>query len=196
MILLIDNYDSFTYNLYQYLGELGETIKVVRNDKITLEQIQEMAPRQIVLSPGPGRPAQAGICCDLIREFASKIPILGICLGYQGIGEVFGANLIHAPELFHGKKSAIEHTGTGVFQGLSPELEVARYHSLMLERESIPDCFEITSWTKEGLVMGIRHKEFPLEGIQFHPESILTIVGKQMLRNFLDASAAFYQQSN
>lgn len=192
MILLIDNYDSFTYNLYQYLGEMGETIKVIRNDKITLDEIEELSPGQIVLSPGPGRPKSAGLCLDLIRQFADKIPILGICLGFQGIGEVFGANLIYAPELFHGKKSWISHTGNGVFESLPERIEVARYHSLILEKKSIPDCFEITAWTDNDLVMGIRHHEYPLEGLQFHPESILTVTGKKMLGNFLERSRQFY----
>ncbi|MCP4295876.1 MAG: aminodeoxychorismate/anthranilate synthase component II [Proteobacteria bacterium] len=192
MILLIDNYDSFTYNLYQYLGEMGETLKVIRNDKISLEGIKKLNPEQIVLSPGPGRPKNAGICCELIKQFSDKIPILGICLGFQGIGEVFGANLVHAPELFHGKKSWISHTGNGVFVDLPSRIEVARYHSLILEKKSIPPCFEITSWTDNQLVMGIRHQELPLEGIQFHPESILTETGKRMLDNFLKNSRRFH----
>jgi anthranilate synthase component 2 len=193
MILLIDNYDSFTYNLYQYFGELGEDIKVVRNDKLGLDEIREINPKQIVISPGPGRPQTAGICLDLIKEFAATIPILGICLGYQSIGEVYGANLIHAPELFHGKKSWVNNTGVGVFQGLPDRVEVARYHSLILEKNSIPPCFEISAWTDNNLVMGIRHLKFPLEGIQFHPESILTETGHKMLKNFLTDSDKFYR---
>ena len=188
MILLIDNYDSFTFNLYQYLGELGEEIQVIRNDKITLEEIAEMRPDQIVLSPGPGRPHQAGILPTLISRFAGEIPILGICLGFQGIGEVFGGKIIHAPVLFHGKTSTIQHIGTGLFAGLPQEIEVGRYHSLIVEKASLPACFEITAWTEDGLVMGIRHTNFPIEGIQFHPESVLTGDGKTMLNNFLQQS--------
>ena len=188
MILLIDNYDSFTFNLYQYLGELGEEIRVIRNDKITLEEIAEMGPDQIVLSPGPGRPQQAGILPTLISRFGGQIPILGICLGFQGIGEVFGGKIIYAPVLFHGKTSVIQHLGTGLFAGLPQEIEVGRYHSLIVEKASLPACFEITAWTEDGLVMGIRHKNFPIEGIQFHPESVLTRDGKTMLNNFLQQS--------
>ncbi len=187
MILLLDNYDSFTFNLYQYLGELGEEIRVFRNDKITLEEIEEMAPQRIVLSPGPGRPDQAGIMIDLIKRFASHVPILGICLGFQGMGQAFGGNIVHAPALFHGKTSPVKHEGQGIFRHLPAVIEVGRYHSLIVERESLPDCFEITAWTadEENLIMGIRHREYPLEGIQFHPESILTPEGKSMLKNFL-----------
>ncbi|MBU2512047.1 aminodeoxychorismate/anthranilate synthase component II [bacterium] len=185
MILLLDNYDSFTYNLYQYLGELGEEIVVFRNDKITLDEIEEMTPKQIVLSPGPGRPAQAGIMIDLIKRFAARIPILGICLGFQGIGEAFGGKVIHAPELFHGKTSTINHTGSGIFAGLPQTIEVGRYHSLIVERETLPDCFSITAWTEDDLIMAIQHNRFPITGIQFHPESILTADGKTMLKNFL-----------
>ncbi|MCP4756264.1 MAG: aminodeoxychorismate/anthranilate synthase component II [Proteobacteria bacterium] len=185
MILLIDNYDSFTFNLYQYLGELGEDIEVFRNDKITLEEIQTLQPEKIVLSPGPGRPDQAGIMIDLIGFFADTIPILGICLGFQAIGEAFGGKIVHAPELFHGKTSRIRHVGTGIFEGILQNIPVARYHSLILERSSLPDCFQITSWTEDDLIMGIRHKTLPVEGIQFHPESILTPEGKRMLARFL-----------
>ena len=186
MILLLDNYDSFTFNLYQYLGEMGEEIRVFRNDKISLEEIESLAPKQIVLSPGPGRPEQAGIMNDLIGRFAASIPILGICLGFQGIGQVYGGRVVHAPELFHGKTSTIKHTGTGLFKGLPREIEVGRYHSLVVERASLPDCFEVTAWTDNQLLMGIDHKRYPLSGIQFHPESILTPDGKTILKNFLE----------
>ncbi|MCG8336283.1 MAG: aminodeoxychorismate/anthranilate synthase component II [Proteobacteria bacterium] len=185
MILLLDNYDSFTFNLYQYLGEMGEEIQVFRNDKISLSDIDKMAPDHIVLSPGPGRPDQAGIMIDLIKKFAAKIPILGICLGFQGIGEAFGGKVVHAPELFHGKTSEINHLGIGLYQDLPQHIEVARYHSLIVEKESLPDCFQITSWTRDNLIMGIRHHKYPLEGIQFHPESVLTRDGKTMLKNFI-----------
>ncbi len=185
MILLLDNYDSFTYNLYQYLGELGEEISVFRNDKITLKEIEELNPTRVVLSPGPGRPAQAGIMIDLVKQYAPSIPILGICLGFQGIGEAFGGKIIHAPELFHGKTSTINHDGSGVFSGLPRNIEVGRYHSLIVERETLPDCFTVTAWTDDGLIMGIQHNRFPLTGIQFHPESILTTDGKTILKNFL-----------
>lgn len=188
MILLIDNYDSFTFNLYQYLGELGEEVQVFRNDKITIEEIEKKDPDQIVLSPGPGRPHQAGIMPDIIRHFTGKKPILGICLGYQAIGEVFGAKVVYAPVLFHGKTSTIKHLDSGIYQGLSQDIEVGRYHSLILEKETLPTCFEITAWTDDGLIMGIRHKEYPIEGIQFHPESVLTKDGKTMLNNFLQQS--------
>ncbi len=185
MILLLDNYDSFTFNLYQYLGELGAEIQVFRNDKINLTTIEKMAPSHIVLSPGPGRPREAGILINLVKTFANKIPILGICLGFQGIGEAFGGKVVHAPELFHGKTSKINHLGQGLYENLPQRIEVARYHSLIVERESLPDCFQITSWTDDNLIMGIRHTDYPVEGIQFHPESILTQNGKTMLKNFL-----------
>lgn len=185
MILLLDNYDSFTYNLYQYLGELGEEIAVFRNDKITLEEIENLGPTQIVLSPGPGRPSQAGIMIDVIKRFASNIPILGICLGFQGIGEAFGGNVVHAPQLFHGKTSIINHTGSGIFKGIPQSIEVGRYHSLIVDRDSLPACFTITAWTDDNLIMAMQHQEYPLVGIQFHPESILTPDGKTMLKNFL-----------
>ncbi len=185
MILLVDSYDSFTFNLYQYLGELGADIEVHRNDKITLDEIACLNPEKIVLSPGPGRPHQAGILIELVGSFAAKIPILGICLGFQAIGEAFGGKVIHAPELFHGKTSPIRHIGEGIFAGLPQNIAVGRYHSLIIEKKSLPDCFRITSWTEDGLIMGIRHKEYPTEGIQFHPESILTREGKKMLEKFL-----------
>jgi anthranilate synthase/aminodeoxychorismate synthase-like glutamine amidotransferase len=185
MILLLDNYDSFTFNLYQYLGELGAEIEVVRNDKISLEQIENLNPERIVLSPGPGRPDQAGIMIDLIKYFAGKIPVLGICLGFQGMGQAFGGRVIHAPSLFHGKTSKINHIANGMFEGIPQRIEVGRYHSLIVERQTLPKCFEITAWTDDALIMGIRHRDFPMEGIQFHPESVLTRDGKTMLKNFL-----------
>jgi anthranilate synthase component II len=190
MILLLDNYDSFTFNLYQYLGELGEDIHVIRNDKISIKEIRNLAPRQIVISPGPGRPDQAGILIDLVKTFANEIPILGICLGFQGIGQAFGGNIVHAPTLYHGKTSLVHHSNGGCFHGIPQPMEVGRYHSLIVERNSLPDCFDITAWTadEDNLVMGIRHKEYPLEGIQFHPESILTPDGKPLLENFLKNS--------
>ncbi len=186
MILLIDNYDSFTFNLYQYLGELGEDLQVVRNDKITLEEITEMNPDHIVLSPGPGRPDQAGIMIDVIKSFHTKIPMLGICLGFQAMGQAFGGKIIHAPVLFHGKTSPIFHVGTGLFDGLQQKVDVGRYHSLILEKKSLPDCFQIDAWTEDDLIMGIHHREYPIFGIQFHPESVLTRDGKAILANFLN----------
>ena len=186
MILLIDNYDSFTFNLYQYLGELGEEIQVFRNDKITLGEIQELNPQLIVLSPGPGRPHQAGIMLDLIKRFHANVPILGICLGCQAIGEAFGGRIIYAPVLFHGKTSLISHMGTGIYENLPEKVEVGRYHSLIIERENLPDCLQVSAWTDDGLIMGIRHREYPIEGIQFHPESVLTPDGKKILEKFLN----------
>lgn len=185
MILLIDNYDSFTYNLYQYLGEMGEKIVVKRNDKITLDEIDHMAPDQIILSPGPGTPNSAGICLDLIQTFSGRIPILGVCLGHQSIAQAFGGKIVHAPEIFHGKISRIQHDNTGIYEGLPQMLEVGRYHSLIADRATLPNCLKPTSWTEEGIIMGIRHKEHPTVGIQFHPESILTVEGKHMLQKFL-----------
>lgn len=185
MILLIDNYDSFTYNLYQYLGELGYEVKVVRNDKITIPEIRELKPSHILLSPGPGRPEDAGIMLDVIRELSGEIPLLGICLGHQSIGEAFGGKVIHAPELFHGKSSMISHNNQGVFNNLPDPIEVGRYHSLIVEKESLPDCLSVTAWTKEGIIMGLKHNEHPTEGMQFHPESLLTPQGMQMLRSFI-----------
>lgn len=186
MILLVDNYDSFTFNLYQYLGELGEEIQVFRNDKITLDEIEELNPQLIVLSPGPGRPRQAGILLELINRFFTSIPILGICLGCQAIGEAFGGRIIYAPELFHGKTSLINHLGNGIYENLPNKLEVGRYHSLIIEKESLPECLQISAWTEDDLIMGIRHQEYPVEGIQFHPESILTPDGKKILEKFLN----------
>src|SRR3989338_1521852 len=185
MILMIDNYDSFTYNLVQYLGELGQELKVFRNDKISIEKIKRLKPKRIVISPGPGTPDDAGISKDVIREFAGKAPILGVCLGHQCIGEVYGGKVIRAKRLMHGKTSMIYHDGKGIFKGLANPFEATRYHSLLVERKSLPKCLEITAWTKEKEIMGLRHKDYSLFGVQFHPESILTKVGKDILRNFL-----------
>lgn len=185
MILMIDNYDSFTFNLVQYLGELGQEVRVFRNDKITLEEIQELKPDHIVISPGPCSPNEAGISMDIIREFAGKIPILGVCLGHQSIGQVFGGDVIRASRLMHGKTSEIYHDGKSVFQGLPSPFIATRYHSLIVDRETLPECLEITAETAEGEIMGLRHKEYLVEGVQFHPESILTEHGHKMLENFL-----------
>ena len=187
MILLIDNYDSFTYNLYQYLCELGAEVEVARNDKITLKEIERMAPEKIVISPGPCTPAEAGISNDVLRRFGAETPTLGVCLGHQCVGYAFGATVGGAGEIMHGKMSLIHHTGEGVFAGLPNPFEAIRYHSLAVYREDLPDELEITAWTDNGLIMGVRHKERPIEGIQFHPESIMTKVGKDLLKNFLDA---------
>jgi anthranilate synthase/aminodeoxychorismate synthase-like glutamine amidotransferase len=186
MILVIDNYDSFTYNLVQYFGELGADLLVKRNDEITLADIAKLAPEKIVVSPGPCSPTEAGISCDTIREFSGKIPILGVCLGHQSIGQVFGGEVIRAPRLMHGKTSMIHHDGKGVFKGLSNPFEATRYHSLIVREESVPACLEITARTPEQEIMGLRHREFPTHGVQFHPESILTTEGKQLLKNFLE----------
>ncbi len=185
MILVIDNYDSFTYNLVQYIGELGADLEVRRNDQITLEEIAEMAPEKIVISPGPGTPDDAGISLDLIREFGPKTPIFGVCLGHQAIGQALGGHVVRAERLMHGKTSPILHTGAGVFTGLPTPLEATRYHSLLVERSTLPESLEITAETAEGEIMGFRHKEWPLEGVQFHPESVMTEHGKQMVANFL-----------
>jgi anthranilate synthase/aminodeoxychorismate synthase-like glutamine amidotransferase len=185
MLLMIDNYDSFTYNLVQYLGELGEEIRVFRNDKITVGEIEEMHPERIVISPGPCTPKEAGISIEAIRFLAGKMPILGVCLGHQSIGAAFGGEIIRAPRLMHGKTSTIHHDGRTIFEGLPDPFEATRYHSLLIEKETLPECLEITAWTDMGEIMGVRHKEFIIEGVQFHPESILTTVGKDLLRNFL-----------
>lgn len=190
MILMIDNYDSFTFNLVQYLGELGEEIIVHRNDQISLEQIRDLKPTQIVISPGPCTPNEAGISLELIKQFAGSIPILGVCLGHQSIGQVFGGKIIHAKKVMHGKTSLIYHSNKGIFAHLPNPFRATRYHSLVIEKESLPDCFEITAWTQhpDGSfddIMGIKHKKFPIEGVQFHPESILTEHGKDLLKNFL-----------
>ncbi len=185
MLLMIDNYDSFTYNLVQYLGELGEDIRVFRNNKITVKEIEEMAPQKIVISPGPCTPKEAGISVETIRHFAGRLPILGVCLGHQSIGAAFGGEIVRAPKLMHGKTSLIYHDGKNLFEDLPDPFEATRYHSLLIRKESMPDCLDITAWTDEGEIMGVRHKDFVIEGVQFHPESILTLVGKDLLRNFL-----------
>ncbi len=188
MLLVIDNYDSFTYNLVQYLGELGAEPAVYRNDKITLGEIEALRPSKIVISPGPCTPKEAGISVDVIRTFGSKIPILGVCLGHQAIGEAFGGEVIRAPRLMHGKTSMVLHDGRTIYRGLPNPFEATRYHSLIIRRETMPKVLEITAWTKEGEVMGVRHRTLPIEGVQFHPESILTNVGKDLLRNFLSGT--------
>lgn len=185
MLLMIDNYDSFTYNLVQYFGELGETVRVYRNDAISLDEIARLKPARIVISPGPGTPAQAGVSLDVIREFAGKTPLLGVCLGHQAIGEAFGGRVVHAKRQMHGKVSPVHHHGTGVFEGLPNPLACTRYHSLALDRASLPECLEITAWCEDGEIMGVRHKTLDVEGVQFHPESILTECGRDLLNNFL-----------
>jgi len=184
-ILVIDNYDSFTYNLVQYLGELGAEIEVVRNDKATVEEIAAMKPDRIVISPGPCTPSEAGVSVDLVRKLGPTIPILGVCLGHQAIGAALGGKVVRADVLMHGKTSQITHTGEGVFRGLPSPFTATRYHSLIVERESLPDCLEVTAESEDGTIMGVRHKEWPLEGVQFHPESVLTDTGKDMLKNFI-----------
>ncbi len=185
MILMIDNYDSCTYNLVQYLGSLGANIRVFRNDKITIEKIKQLRPKRIVISPGPGRPEDAGISCEVIREFAGEIPILGVCLGHQAIGFVYGGRIIIAKRLMHGKTSLIYHNRKTIFKNIPNPFEATRYHFLLVERKNLPACLEITAWTKEKEIMGLKHKEYPLWGVQFHPESILTKVGRDILNNFL-----------
>jgi anthranilate synthase component 2 len=185
MLLMIDNYDSFTYNLAQYLGELGEDVRVVRNDAITLEDVASLAPDRIVVSPGPCTPNEAGISVPLVQAFAGRIPILGVCLGHQSIGQAFGARIGHARTLMHGKVSAIRHQGAGVFRNLPAGFSATRYHSLAIERDSLPDCLEITAETDDGEIMGVRHREFSVEGVQFHPESVLSEQGHALLGNFL-----------
>ncbi len=185
-MLMIDNYDSFTYNLVQYLSELGQKVVVYRNDKINIEQIKRLRPSHIVISPGPGRPEEAGISEDVIKEFGPKIPLLGVCLGHQAIGEVFGGKVIRADKLMHGKTSQIYHNNSPIFKGLSNPFEATRYHSLIVEKKSLPDSLQITAWTKDKEIMGLAHKKFPIWGVQFHPESILTKEGKKLLKNFID----------
>jgi anthranilate synthase/aminodeoxychorismate synthase-like glutamine amidotransferase len=197
MILMIDNYDSFTYNLVQYFGELGEDILVFRNDKITIKEIEDLNPERIVISPGPCSPREAGISIDVIRHFAGKIPILGVCLGHQSIGAAFGGEIVRAPNLMHGKTSLIYHDGKTIFKDLPNPFEATRYHSLVIKKDTLPDCLEISAWTyidqkteereqeTDIIIMGVRHKEFIVEGVQFHPESILTKVGKDLLKNFI-----------
>ncbi len=191
MLLMIDNYDSFTYNLVQYLGELGVDVRVYRNDEISLAQISELQPDQIVISPGPCTPSEAGISVDVIKQFAGHIPILGVCLGHQSIGQAFGGNIVHARQVMHGKTSPIYHSNSGVFTGLDNPCTATRYHSLVIERESLPECLEITAWTQldDGSmdeIMGVRHRELDVQGVQFHPESILTEHGHDLLRNFIE----------
>ncbi|OLP19579.1 aminodeoxychorismate/anthranilate synthase component II [Leptolyngbya sp. 'hensonii'] len=192
MILVIDNYDSFTYNLVQYLGELSADfpiaaeIQVYRNDQITVAQIRDLNPAAIVISPGPGRPEDAGISLEVIADLGPTVPVLGVCLGHQGIGQVFGGQVVRAPELMHGKTSQVFHKGVGVFQGLDSPLTATRYHSLAIQRDTCPEELEITAWVEDGTIMGVRHRDYPqIEGVQFHPESVLTVAGKQLLRNFL-----------
>ncbi len=185
MVLMIDNYDSFTYNLVQYIGELGEEVVVYRNDEITIEGIHDLGPSRIVISPGPCTPEKAGISVDVVRNFYTTVPILGVCLGHQAIGYAFGARIVKAKRLMHGKTSQIHHDGRTIFRGLPNPFEATRYHSLVIDESSLPPIFEVSSRSEDGEIMSIRHKEYPLEGIQFHPESILTRVGKDLLRNFL-----------
>jgi anthranilate synthase/aminodeoxychorismate synthase-like glutamine amidotransferase len=185
MILMIDNYDSFTYNLVQYLGELGAQIEVRRNDQTTLEEIERMSPERIVISPGPKTPNEAGLCLELIKKFAGRLPILGVCLGHQAIGQAFGGKVVRAPQIMHGKTSDIHHDGKTIFAGLPNPFPATRYHSLIVERASLPACLEISATSSDGLIMGLRNKEMKVEGVQFHPESVLTAVGKQLLANFL-----------
>jgi anthranilate synthase component 2 len=184
---MIDNYDSFTFNLVQYLGELGEDVLVKRNDEVTLGEIEKLAPAKIVISPGPCSPSEAGISVAVIEKFAGRIPLLGVCLGHQAIGQAFGGRIVHAKTLMHGKTSQVTHTGQGVFAALPTPFRATRYHSLVIERESCPDCLEITAWTDDAEIMGVRHKSMPIEGVQFHPESIMTEHGHQLLGNFLKA---------
>ncbi|MEA2068015.1 MAG: aminodeoxychorismate/anthranilate synthase component II [Verrucomicrobiota bacterium] len=187
MILVIDNYDSFTYNLVQYLGELGAEMRVFRNDEITVAEAVALNPEKVLVSPGPCTPKEAGISCDIIREFGPRLPVFGVCLGHQSIGEVYGGKVVRADRLMHGKISPMIHEGKSVFKGLPSPFDATRYHSLIVERESLPDCLEITAWTAEGEIMGVRHKAHPVHGVQFHPESILTVEGRKLLRNFLDS---------
>jgi anthranilate synthase component 2 len=182
---MLDNYDSFTYNLVQYLGELGENVKTYRNDQISIAEIEALSPDRIMISPGPGTPNQAGISLDVINHFAGKLPLMGVCLGHQCIGQAYGGKVVHAKSIMHGKTSSIEHTNKGVFAGIENPFVVTRYHSLVVERESLPDCLEITAWTQDGEIMGLRHKQLAVEGVQFHPESILTEHGHALLSNFL-----------
>jgi anthranilate synthase component 2 len=192
LIIVIDNYDSFTYNIVQYLGELGaelpvaNEVRVYRKEQISVDQINQMQPKAVVISPGPGRPEDAGISLELIERLGPQLPILGVCLGHQSIGQVFGGNIVSAPQLMHGKTSSVHHTGVGVFQGLENPLSATRYHSLVIERQTCPEVLEITAWVEDGTIMGVRHRNYPhLQGVQFHPESILTTSGKQLLKNFL-----------
>ncbi len=185
MIILIDNYDSFTYNLVQYLSELGEEVEVYRNDKTTVAEVEARGPERIVISPGPCTPSEAGISCDVIAQMAGKVPILGVCLGHQAMGQVFGGRVVRAGRLMHGKSSPIHHDGKTIFEGLPNPFDAIRYHSLLVERESLPDCLEISAESDQQEIMGLRHREYPIDGVQFHPESIMTAPGKDLLRNFL-----------
>ena len=195
MLLMIDNYDSFTYNLVQYLGELGQDVKVIRNDALSVAQIEALAPERIVISPGPCTPNEAGVSLEVLEKLSGKVPILGVCLGHQSLGQAFGGKVVRARTIMHGKTSPIRHKGVGVFAGLPDPFEATRYHSLVVEKESLPDCLEITAWTENedgsmDEIMGLRHKTLPVEGVQFHPESILTQHGHDMLRNFLQGNRA------
>ena len=185
MLLIIDNYDSFTYNLVQYFGELGAEMKIVRNDALTVDDVRVLKPERICISPGPCTPNEAGISCEVIEKLGPFTPILGVCLGHQSIGQVYGGDVVRAEQLMHGKTSPILHEGKSVFAGLPSPFEATRYHSLVVKRETLPDCLEITAWTQDGVIMGLRHKEYPVHGVQFHPESILTQDGKKILENFL-----------
>ncbi|WP_025028142.1 aminodeoxychorismate/anthranilate synthase component II [Caldalkalibacillus mannanilyticus] len=189
MIVMIDNYDSFTYNLVQYLGELGEELRVYRNDQITIEELEALQPDYIMVSPGPCTPDDAGISLEVIRHFAGKVPLFGVCLGHQSIGQVFGGKVIRAERLMHGKTSPIYHDGQTIFEGIPSPYQATRYHSLIVEKESLPDCLEISAWTEEGEIMALRHKELAVEGVQFHPESIITDYGKTLLKNFITTYA-------
>ena len=186
MLAVIDNYDSFTYNLVQYFGELGAEMKVLRNDVVTVDELRDLAPTRICVSPGPCTPNEAGISCEVIESFGEEIPIFGVCLGHQSIGQVYGGEVVRANELMHGKTSMIHHAGDSVFKGLLSPFEATRYHSLIVKKESLPDCLEVTAWTEDGVIMGLKHKDLNVHGVQFHPESILTNSGKQILQNFLD----------
>lgn len=190
MLLMIDNYDSFTYNLVQYLGELGAAVRVFRNDEITVDEIRKLAPDQLVISPGPCTPNEAGVSVDVIRAFGGQIPLLGVCLGHQSIGAAYGGRIVRADRLMHGKTSPIHHDGRTIFEGVPDPFDATRYHSLLVERATLPACLEISAWTDEGEIMGVRHREYLVEGIQFHPESILTLQGKNLLRNFLRRAAS------
>ena len=186
MLVVIDNYDSFTYNLVQYFGELGVELKVLRNDVIRVEELRDLGPTRICVSPGPCTPNEAGISCEVIKSFGGEIPIFGVCLGHQSIGQVYGGEVVRAKELMHGKTSMIYHDGDSVFKGLANPFEATRYHSLIVKKESLPNCLEVTAWTEEGIIMGLKHKELNVHGVQFHPESIMTDSGKQILQNFLN----------
>lgn len=187
MILMIDNYDSFTYNLVQYVGELGETVKVIRNDELTIREIEQLTPAIIIVSPGPCTPNEAGVSLDVVQHFAGKIPIFGVCLGHQTIGQAFGGKVIRAKTLMHGKTSPVFHDGQGVNNNMPNPFNATRYHSLLVEKETLPDCLEVTSWTADDEIMGLRHKLFPIEGVQYHPESIMTEEGKRLIQNFLES---------